>query len=421
MTKILVVDDYEVDRRLVSGILSQNESYTLQFANSGEEAVSSLQRSVPDIVLTDLFMPGIDGMELVQIIRREYPLVPVILMTSRGNEDIAVQALQNGASSYVPKHLLGRYLVETVHSLVQQSRERRSRAKLLGSMRSNQCEFSLENDSELIPFVVGYFQESMSHMGLCDEAERLRASVALEEALTNAVHHGNLEVSSELRQGDDSRYYRLIARRRKQEPYCQRQVHIYVNMSSDEARFKIRDEGPGFDVDQLPDPTDPENLERAGGRGIMLMRTFMDEVTFNEIGNEVTLIKRCPLEQRQGHSSRVIDINRQGDVVVVTLLREVTALTDDHLLAELGEVLDELKEGEATHAVIDLQQVSKFGSSFLEALRRVWNAAREQGGRVAICNITELGRDIIRIAKFDSVWQLCETRQEAIESVRGMP
>ena len=86
MTKILVVDDYEVDRRLVSGILSHDESYTVQFANSGEEAVSILQRSVPDIVLTDLFMPGMDGMELVQIICREYPLVPVILMTSRGNE-----------------------------------------------------------------------------------------------------------------------------------------------------------------------------------------------------------------------------------------------------------------------------------------------------------------------------------------------
>lgn len=418
MTKILVVDDYEVDRRLVSGILSHDESYIVQFANSGEEAVSILQRSVPDIVLTDLFMPGMDGMELVQIIRREYPLVPVVLMTSRGNEEIAVQALQGGAASYVPKHLLGRYLIETVRSLVQKARERRSRARLLGSMRANQCEFSLDNDSELIPSVVGYFQEGMSHMGLCDEAERLRASVALEEALTNAVHHGNLEVSSELREGDDRQYYQLIAKRRQQDPYRYRHVHVYVHMSDTEARFVIRDEGPGFDVSQLPDPTDPENLERAGGRGIMLMRTFMDDVEYNEEGNEVTMVKRCEVEQRQESESRVIDIERQGDVVMVTLLRNVTGLTDEHLLAELGEVLEELKKSEPSHTIIDLHHVSKFGSSFLEALRRIWKGTRAQKGQMALCNVTDLGREIIHIARFDTIWHLCETREKALAKVR---
>ena len=55
----------------------------------------------------------------------------------------------------------------------------------------------------------------------------------------------------------------------------------------------IRDEGPGFDPDGLPDPTDPENLTKASGRGVLLIRTFMDEVRFNDTGNEITMIKRC--------------------------------------------------------------------------------------------------------------------------------
>ncbi len=54
----------------------------------------------------------------------------------------------------------------------------------------------------------------------------------------------------------------------------------------------IRDEGSGFDRSELPDPTDPENLLKSSGRGVMLMQTFMDEVIFNDRGNEVTLIKR---------------------------------------------------------------------------------------------------------------------------------
>jgi anti-sigma regulatory factor (Ser/Thr protein kinase) len=54
----------------------------------------------------------------------------------------------------------------------------------------------------------------------------------------------------------------------------------------------IRDQGPGFDPTSLPDPTQPENLERAFGRGMLLISTFMDEVRHNEQGNEITMIKR---------------------------------------------------------------------------------------------------------------------------------
>jgi anti-sigma regulatory factor (Ser/Thr protein kinase) len=56
--------------------------------------------------------------------------------------------------------------------------------------------------------------------------------------------------------------------------------------------FCIRDEGPGFDWSTLPDPRDPENLGRVGGRGLLLVRTFMDEVHFNEKGNQIILVKR---------------------------------------------------------------------------------------------------------------------------------
>lgn len=75
-------------------------------------------------------------------------------------------------------------------------------------------------------------------------------------------------------------------------PYRDRRVHVTARFDSDEAVFVIRDEGSGFDPAKLPDPTDPENLIRPFGRGVMLMRTFMDEVSFNSRGNEITLIKR---------------------------------------------------------------------------------------------------------------------------------
>jgi hypothetical protein len=54
----------------------------------------------------------------------------------------------------------------------------------------------------------------------------------------------------------------------------------------------IADEGPGFDTRSIPDPTDPENFLRPSGRGLLLIRTFMQETYHNEAGNEITLVKR---------------------------------------------------------------------------------------------------------------------------------
>jgi anti-sigma regulatory factor (Ser/Thr protein kinase) len=56
-------------------------------------------------------------------------------------------------------------------------------------------------------------------------------------------------------------------------------------------KFVVQDEGPGFDPSTLPDPTLPSNVGQTNGRGLFLIRTFMDEVTFNETGNVVTMIK----------------------------------------------------------------------------------------------------------------------------------
>ena len=64
-----------------------------------------------------------------------------------------------------------------------------------------------------------------------------------------------------------------------------------MKLTPELARFEIRDEGPGFDPASIPNPTDPEYLERPSGRGMLLMRSFMDELTYNEAGNHVTLVK----------------------------------------------------------------------------------------------------------------------------------
>jgi hypothetical protein len=114
----------------------------------------------------------------------------------------------------------------------------------------------------------------------------------LREALINAIEHGNLELSSHLRERDDDSYLQELRRRSELEPYCSRRVTLCARETRDDVTYVIRDEGPGFNVSSLPDPTDPENLLKASGRGLLLIRAFMDEVSHNPTGNEITLIKR---------------------------------------------------------------------------------------------------------------------------------
>jgi CheY-like chemotaxis protein len=237
-------------------------------------------------------MPGMDGLELVAAVRRQFPFVPVVLMTAYGNEEIAIQALREGAASYVPKKSQHRDLVPTLEQVVAAAKLERHQQQLLERLAHTESSFVLDNDRLVIPVLARHVQEYLVRLQLCDQTERIRIGVALEEALLNAIFHGNLEASSELRQQNETHYYRLAEERRHQPPYRDRQVFFTFKLSRSEAAFSIRDEGPGFDPSILPDPTDPENLGRVGGRGLLLIRTFMDEVTFNEKGNQITLVKR---------------------------------------------------------------------------------------------------------------------------------
>ena len=88
--------------------------------------------------------------------------------------------------------------------------------------------------------------------------------IAVIESVNNAIVHGN---------GSDK----------------QKNVDLSVRFEEEQIRFVIQDEGPGFDLNDLPDPTSPENLERTGGRGIFLMKHLADEVHFANEGQKVEL------------------------------------------------------------------------------------------------------------------------------------
>ena len=212
-------------------------------------------------------MPHIDGLQLVSTVREKYPRVPVILMTSQGSEEIAFQALQLGAASYVPKTFLHDNLRDTVHKVLQASINESYYQKAMECLARSERLFSLPNDPSLFTPLIVHFQEECVALGICNHADRVRLGVGLGEALANAMFHGNLEFSSSLREADADAYHHLAETRRRESPYQDRRIEIEVRLARGKAVFVIRDEGPGFDPDGTarPDrPGQPRESHRPG-------------------------------------------------------------------------------------------------------------------------------------------------------------
>lgn len=297
MPRVLVVDDSAVDRHLAGKLLTKTPEFTVAFADDGAQALAAIEAQTPDIVVTDLQMPNLNGLELVEAVRERYPLVPVILMTAHGSEEVAVQALLAGAASYVPKNELPRHLLETVQNVLAAVRSDQQQRRLMECVDRRRLRYVLDNDTSLVPPLVDQLQQEIAAVGLVDDTSRVQVAVAVEEALLNALYHGNLELSSEELEELRSKLIEMggkdpVLERSREPQFRERRIYVEADIGKDEARITIRDDGRGFNAADAPDPADPATLSQPRGRGLVLMRTFMDEVHRNAAGNEVCLVKR---------------------------------------------------------------------------------------------------------------------------------
>jgi anti-sigma regulatory factor (Ser/Thr protein kinase)/CheY-like chemotaxis protein len=262
------------------------------FAASAAEAHAVPAVRNVDVILVDLGNPYLEGVELVGSLHTRLPHTPIVLMSAPYAVSVALEAIRKGATTHFPRDLLDSEPAAVLETLRAAARDHRRRSQAAARLDQQAFEFTLANDPAEVPAIAGRLADAAVEVGLTDRNTATRIAVAVEEALVNAIVHGNLEVSSELRQVNEVDYDRRIADRRNQSPYADRRVRLSARLSRAEGVFVVQDEGPGFDVSLVPDPTNPENLFRVGGRGILLMRSFMTAVQFADRGTRVTLIKR---------------------------------------------------------------------------------------------------------------------------------
>ncbi len=128
----------------------------------------------------------------------------------------------------------------------------------------------------------------VSVMAGFDEEVQHRIEMAVHESVINAVHHGNKHDTT-------------------------KKVHLRLELHKDRLVIRIRDEGTGFDVSHVPDPLAAENLLRVSGRGIFLIRSFMDEFRVRVLkgaGTEVTMVKR--IDSKMKHHEGGTDREHEG-------------------------------------------------------------------------------------------------------------
>ncbi len=235
-------------------------------------------------------MPRMDGLTLLQEIKKIDPGAAVILMTGHGNEEILLKALQGGATNFFKKPFNVRALIREIHKIFQYKTEAVRSYLFSPYLLEETKSFALTTGNA--PYYPVVNQITLQLPCLLADAEILNLKIGIEEMITNAIEHGNLGISFEEKSAaiEEGRLGDLLADRLARADNAQKRVFISSRLSQESFRITIRDEGGGFDWRNLPALL-PENLLAYSGRGIFLTKIYYDEVNYNDDGNEVTLVK----------------------------------------------------------------------------------------------------------------------------------
>jgi anti-sigma regulatory factor (Ser/Thr protein kinase)/HAMP domain-containing protein len=145
---------------------------------------------------------------------------------------------------------------------------------------------TIPSDPDLIPAVSAYLSSLVE--GNIGPARAGSLELTLDEAISNAVYHGNLDVPSHIKTDDFDLFYELARQRQRELPYSQRKVMVQFHYTRDSLMVRVRDEGAGFNWKKYTAAA-AEASDLPHGRGLILMQALSSKVDFNELGNEVTL------------------------------------------------------------------------------------------------------------------------------------
>lgn len=256
--KFLIVDEYDNLRTALAEEFSKNENI-VKAADNRVDGIRLMKEDKFDVIISDL-----DGDELIAV-NEEVEDVPNCFPEELENKRNYVKAFKISIQDFENGKFSDEEVKNCVETILKYKSKYIDRSKA-SKKRHEKIEFEVPSVLGLMHSILDYLVKRVEKIGIVNP-EKSNLFVALDEAFVNAVKHGNkFDVAKNIR--------------------------IVADITAKEARFTIEDEGEGFDVSSIPNPTDIENIFKSSGRGVMFMYNIMDEVVYNKKGNRITMVKK---------------------------------------------------------------------------------------------------------------------------------
>ena len=290
---VLVVDEDADYRSVMADLLS--EHMNLSFASNFSEALKMVNNNEYSMVISDSEIADIAVVEMITKLKTLQPNLFFVIITSKHDMALAVDVMRNGAVDY----LLKPFAVEDIANLVEKylkfSVNKRFDYDLLNILSEEKRTFSIPTNVHILSPFVYEIMEMVKRFTNITKNDIFSMRLALYEMLINAVEHGNLGINYETKKnllsaGID--YIEYLDNLCKQDPYYNRKIEISYHYQKDSISFVVKDEGDGFDVQKFENRDIKGELLALHGRGIIISKFNMDEIVYNEKGNEVRLTKK---------------------------------------------------------------------------------------------------------------------------------
>lgn len=267
--RILVVDDDKDLCKMLHTYLT-SKGFEVDVAHNGEVAIEMTPGGNYDLIILDIMMPRVDGYEVCRRLKtqREFNAIPILMLSAKSTEQDKITGLKTGADSYIFKPFDITELLKTIYATLEKARLAREKHGV-----QHRISFQIESRFTYLEQVNDLISCLFSSTNLSpDEIWELK--LALHELGINAIEHGN-----------------------KMDPG--KQVDISCSIFEDRLEFEIEDEGEGFDINKVADPTKDAGLARDRGRGIFLVSRLVNEFTYANNGSKVRMIRRLDCDRRK--------------------------------------------------------------------------------------------------------------------------
>lgn len=255
--RILIIDDHDDLASAIDEVFTQL-GHKVDVLENRKDALQIKDIETYDLVVTDLDV----GKPTAEEADSQQECIPDLPLSNNGHH---VKAFKLCATHFRRDEFNEDELRDLVATILDYKIRFVDKRDVVQDLHEN-IEFELPSAISLMHIVLEYLMKRVEKLGVV-KSEQSNLFVALDEAFVNAVKHGNKFDANKL-------------------------IRVTAEVSKQEARFTIEDEGEGFDVNNIPDPLDPENLFKTSGRGVLFIYNIMDEVKYNERGNRLTMVKK---------------------------------------------------------------------------------------------------------------------------------